>query len=95
MIHVPKALVTRVIHNSNISSDYSVWAKNVFMILDIYFSASVNQLHKDLESQIKSDWALLIARESWQKEKNAWLYVWMLLRAFKVAPKKVLSKFKK
>ena len=93
MIHVPKALVTRVIHDSNISSDYRVWTKNVFMILDIYFSNSTEQRHKDLESQIRSDWALLIARESWQKEKDVWFYVWMLLKAFRVAPKKMLSKF--
>ena len=94
MIHVPENLVTRVMHDSNISSDYKTWAKNVFSILDIYFSTSDNQIHRDLESEIRSNWASIIARESWHKDKDVLFYIWMLGKAFKAAPIKMLSKFR-
>ena len=47
MIHIPKVLVTRVMHSSNISSDYKNWAKYVFTTLDIFFSTPLGKRYKD------------------------------------------------
>ncbi len=94
VIHIPQCLVTRVMHDSNISSDYKTWAKYVFLTLDIFFSTSLGQNYKDLEGEIRRDWALIIARELWQKEKNIPFYFSMLLRAFKASPGGMLAKLR-
>lgn len=94
MLHIPEVLVTRVIHSSNISSDYKSWAKYVFITLDIFFSTPISKQYKDLEQDIRSEWALIIAREIWQSEKNFPLYIWMLIKAMKADPHKILNKFK-
>lgn len=92
MIHIPQSLVTRVMHSSNISSNYKTWAKYVFLTLDTFFSTPASKRYKDLEARIRRDWALVIAREIWQKEKNIPLYFWMIMKAFKASPQKTLTK---
>jgi glycosyltransferase involved in cell wall biosynthesis len=81
MAHVDQVLVTRVMHNSNISADYLRWAREVFMIIDIFFSRPSSKAYQDLAPRIRSHWALIIAREVWQRQRNPRIYAQMILKA--------------
>ncbi|MEM8504569.1 MAG: glycosyltransferase family A protein [Cyanobacteria bacterium P01_D01_bin.1] len=95
MAHVRDFLVTRVMHEQNISTDYQRWAKYVFLMLDIFFSNSHNQTYKHLEPTIRSAWAMIIARHIWRTEKSLWSSSVMVLRAVSAAPKLMFSKLQK
>jgi len=95
MAHVQESLVTRVMHDQNISTDYQRWAKYVFLMLDIFFSNSQNQGYKHLEPTVRSAWAMVIARYIWRTEKSLWSSSLMVLRAVSAAPKLMLRKLQK
>ncbi|NEP19110.1 MAG: glycosyltransferase, partial [Leptolyngbya sp. SIO4C1] len=87
MAHMPRPLVTRILHDGNMSADYHSWAKYVFMTLDIFFASEQGQAYKDLEPQIRSDWAMSIGHTVWQTEKDLWTYLWMGVKAATAAPR--------
>ncbi|MGB3672434.1 MAG: hypothetical protein WA984_20140, partial [Phormidesmis sp.] len=96
MAYVQESLVTRVMHDQNISTDYQRWAKYVFLTLDIFFSNPQNQAaYGHLEPTIRSAWAMIIARHIWQTEKSLWSSSLMVLRAVNAAPKLMLNKLQK
>jgi len=95
MAHVQESLVTRVMHDQNISTDYQRWANYVFLMLDIFFSNPQNQAYLSLEPTIRSAWAMIVARHIWQTEKSLWRSVPMVVRALNAAPQLMLSKLQK
>ncbi len=94
MAHVEDSLVTRVMHDQNISADYQRWAKYVFMTLDIFFEDAKNTAYLPLEPSIRSAWAMIIARRIWQVEKSPWPSTLMVLRAVKAAPNLMIEKLR-
>ena len=92
MAHVEDNLVTRVMHDQNISTDYQRWAKYVFMTLDIFFSNPKNVFYKSLEPKIRSAWAMIIAKRIWQVERDPLKSALMVGNAFKAAPVLMLRK---
>ncbi len=95
MAHVQDALITRVMHDQNISTDYQRWAQYVFLMLDIFFSNPQNQAYFSLEPTVRSAWAMVIARHIWQTERSLWRSVPMVLRAVGAAPNLMLRKLQK
>ncbi|MFK8183916.1 MAG: glycosyltransferase family 2 protein [Phormidesmis sp.] len=95
MAHVESILVTRVMHDQNISTDYRRWAKYVFMTLDIFFRDSKNRGYLSLEPIIRSQWAMIIAQHIWQAERAPIKSTLMVVSAVKAAPKLMLKKLQK
>lgn len=94
MLHVEDFLVTRVMHDQNISSDYQNWIDNVFMTLDVFFEKSENQHYLPLRATLISTWAMIFARYFWQVERAPFKSALMLLRAFVAAPNRMLQKLR-
>lgn len=92
MAHVENSLVTRVMHDQNISANYRNWANNIFMTLDIFFGNPKNKSYLPLEPFIRSTWAMIIARYMWQVEKAPFFSALMVYRAFKATPGLMLKK---
>ena len=92
MAHVEESLVTRVMHDQNISDNYRNWINNVFMTLDVFFEKPENKSYLPLKPALNSTWAMIFARYFWQIEKSPLRSVSMVLRAFKSSPKLMLEK---
>lgn len=92
MCHVESCLVTRVMHDQNISSDYRNWIDNVFMTLDVFFEKPQNQRYLSLRPTLSSTWAMIFARYFWQVEKAPLRSAMMVLRAFKASPALMFKK---
>lgn len=95
MAHVEESLVTRVMHDQNISTDYQRWAKYVFMTLDIFFKNPQNKAYLPLAPVVRSNWAMIIARRIWQVEKSPFASGLMVLRAMKASPGLMLNKLRR
>ncbi|MGB7250729.1 MAG: glycosyltransferase family A protein [Phormidesmis sp.] len=92
MAHVEQSLITRVMHDQNISTDYQRWAKYVFMTLDIFFENPNNKAYLPLAPTIRSEWATIIAKRIWQVEKAPVSSALMVGRAIKAAPQRMFKK---
>lgn len=92
MAHVKDCLVTRVMHDQNISADYRNWANNIFMTLDIFFRNPRNKDYLALEPTIRRDWAMIVARYMWQVERSPIFSAMMVLRAFRASPRVMSQK---
>ena len=95
MAHVKDSLVTRLMHEQNISTDYSRWAENVFLTLDIFFENPSNKKYLPLEPSVRSMRAVMFARHFWYIEKAPLISLLMILRAFRAAPILMFSKLRK
>jgi len=62
LIHVPETLVCLVEHADRLTRNYKVYVKDVFQLLDIFFNSEAGQQYKQYEAEVKSIWALRIAR---------------------------------
>ncbi|NJM96625.1 MAG: glycosyltransferase family 2 protein [Phormidesmis sp. RL_2_1] len=95
MAHVEDLLVTRVMHDQNISADYRNWANNIFMTLDLFFENPKNKAYLPLESSIRRDWAMIMARHLWRVDKAPFCSALMVFRAFKAEPGVMIEKLKR
>ena len=94
MAHLEESLVTRVMHDQNISDDYQNWINNVFMTLDVFFEKPENSRYLSLRPTLNSTWAMIFARYFWQIEKAPLRSAGMVLKAFKYSPGLMMAKAK-
>lgn len=92
LAHTAELLVTRVMHEKNISTDYGRWAKYVFMLLDIFFADPKNKAYLPMAPAIRSAWAMIVARRMWRVDRDFWSSSQMLLKAVQAAPQLLTGK---
>lgn len=82
IIHVPEYLVIKVSHGGNIVGNYRLWAKEVLMLLDIFFADERSQPYKHLEAKARSHWSLKLAKIVWLSHHDLIFVLQMIARGF-------------
>ena len=98
IIHVPQSLVLKMTHEGNIVGNYRRWAKEVLMVLDIFFADERSQPYKYLEAEAKSHWSFKLAKRIWQEKRDGFFALPMIIQALWFSPnllvKRVRNKLK-
>jgi len=58
LVRVPEVLVKKLRHEDNLTNDYKRWTKDVFLLLDIFFSDERSRPYAKLLPAAKTHWAL-------------------------------------
>jgi glycosyltransferase involved in cell wall biosynthesis len=98
IVHVPQSLVLKMTHQGNIVGNYRRWAKEVLMVLDIFFADERSQPYKHLEAEAKSHWSFKLAKRIWQEKRDGFFALQMIIQAMWFSPgllvKRVKNKLK-
>ncbi|HLP87552.1 MAG TPA: glycosyltransferase family A protein [Nostocaceae cyanobacterium] len=90
-VHVPKILVTKHSHSSNLTRDNQQWIKGTFQLLDVFFAHDLSQPYKHFETEARSHNALRLARIFWNEKKQYLLALQMLVKAVAISPSYITS----
>lgn len=98
LAYVPHALVNRFQQSDNLTRDYRRWAREVFLLLNIFFSDERSKPYIRFYRQAKSSWAFeMFNTARWRRDIK--FAIKMLLKSFlsspKTAARKTASIFKK
>jgi hypothetical protein len=95
LARVPQALVRRYIHAGNISARHRLWAKEVSMVLDWFYSTPGNEGYYPLERRSRASWALFVAGIVLREGNDPLLVLWLVLQAGWYSPRLLLEKVNK
>lgn len=94
-VNISRPLATRVQGEDSLTQKNSLYCREVFKVLDIFFADSKNKSYKHLESEAKSKWALNIAKWAWVYQYKSllplWISTWMIIKAIYYSPKLILN----
>ncbi|MBE9228367.1 glycosyltransferase family 2 protein [Phormidium sp. LEGE 05292] len=86
VIKTPERLVFYVMHGGNLITNYKRWAKEVMMVLDLFFADERSDPYKYLEPEARSNWNLKLAKLIWQSKRDVPFCLTMLFWSFWFAP---------
>lgn len=98
LVYLPHALVTKFDQPDSLSNNYKRWAKEAFLLLDIFFSDERSKPYIRFSHQAKSRWAFRIfgiALEQRDFKFAAKMLLKSFLHSFKTAAYQTMSSFKK
>mgnify|MGYP006269777953 CR=1 FL=1 len=70
IVHTPQELVIKIMHEDNLVGNYRCWAKEILMVIDIFFADESNLTYKRLEREARSYATRKLAKLVWQCEQD-------------------------
>ena len=95
IIHVPQSLVLKTTHDGNIVGNYRRWAKEVLIVLDIFFADKRSQPYKHLEAEARSHWSFKLAKRVWKENRDGLFALPMIIKAVWFSPSLIIRRVKR